>query len=250
MNLNLAGKKVLVTGSSHGIGLEIARAFLFEGCTVVFNARNASKIDFIDKMNAYFVAGDVSSDIGAKGVVKEAAKKMNGLDIVVCNVGSGQSVPPGQETFKDWSDSLDKNFYSTVHVVNASKSYLSVSKGVIVCISSICGLETIPNAPVTYSVAKAALNAYVKGMSRPLGDNGIRICAVAPGNIMFEGSVWDKKVKSTPEAVQSMLQRDVPLKRLGNVTDISNMVLFVSSSLSNYTTGSIWVSDGGQTRSI
>lgn len=250
MNLNLTGKKVLVTGSSHGIGLEIASAFLSEGCSVVFNARDANKIDLTDKVNAYFAEGDVTSDIGATGVVQEAAEKMKGLDIVVCNVGSGQSVPPGQETFEDWSDSLDKNFYSTVHVVNAAKPYLSDSNGVIVCISSICGLETIPNAPVTYSVAKAALNAYVKGMSRPLGDNGIRICAVAPGNIMFEGSVWEKKIKSTPESVQLMLQRDVPLKRLGNVTDISNMVVFVSSSLSSYTTGSIWVSDGGQTKSI
>lgn len=250
MNLSLAGKKVLVTGSSQGIGFGIASAFLLEGCNVVFNSRTATESDFADQGNASFVTGDVSSDIGAESVVQDAAKKLNGLDIVVCNVGSGQSVPPGQETSTDWSDALDKNFYSTVHVVHAAKPYLRDSKGVIVCISSICGLETIPNAPVTYSVAKAALNTYVKGMSRPLGDDGIRICAVAPGNIMFEGSVWDKKTRTNPELVQSMLQRDVPLKRLGGVTDIANMVLFVSSSLSNNTTGSIWISDGGQTRSI
>ena len=249
MNLNLAGKKVLVTGSSRGIGFEIASTFLFEGCIVVFNSRSEMKT-LSDRSNSYFVAGDVSTDVGAKVVVQEAARKMNGLDIVICNVGSGQSARPGQETLKDWSDSLDKNFYSTVHIVHAAKPYLSHSNGVIVCISSICGLETIPSAPVTYSVAKAALNAYVKGMSRPLGDIGIRICAVAPGNIMFDGSVWDKKVRINPQDVQSMLQRDVPLKKLGNATDISNIVLFVSSSLSNYTTGSIWVSDGGQTRSI
>ena len=250
MNLKLDGKKVLVTGSSHGIGLEIAKAFLAENCIVVLNARNEKKIEFIDNINAHFVIGDVSSGIGAKNVVKEAQKKMDGLDIVICNVGSGQSAPPGEETFQDWKNCMNKNFYSTVHVVNAAKPYLSVSKGVIVCISSICGVETIPNAPITYSVAKAALNTFVKGMSRPVGDIGIRICAVAPGNIMFEGSVWNKKIKSTPEAVQSMVERDVPLKRFGNVTDISNLVLFVSSSLSNYTTGSIWISEGGQTRSI
>ena len=250
MNLNLVGKKVLVTGSSHGIGLEIARAFLAEDCMVVFNARNTKNIDCLDKSNAYFVSGDVSSDIGAKEVIREAAKKMDGLDIVVCNVGSGQSAPPGKETFKEWKQAMDKNFYSTVHIVNAAKPYLSVSKGVVVCISSICGLETIPNAPITYSVAKAALNTYVKGISRPLADIGIRICAVAPGNIMFDGSVWDKKIKDNPKAVKSMIQRDIPLKKFGNVTDISNLVLFVSSSLSNNTTGSIWVSDGGQTRSI
>lgn len=250
MNLNLAGKRVLVTGSSDGIGFHIANAFLLEGCTVAFNARTTRKVDFSETKNAHFIMGDVSSDVGAAKVVQKATKTMKGLDLVICNVGSGQSVPPGQETSKDWSESLDKNFYSTVNIVQAARPYLRDSKGAIVCISSICSLETISNAPITYSVAKAALNTYVKGMSRPLGNEGIRICAVAPGNIMFDGSVWDRKLRSNPEAVKLMLQSEVPLKTLGTPTDISNIVLFLSSSLSNNITGSVWVSDGGQTRSI
>jgi 3-oxoacyl-[acyl-carrier protein] reductase len=250
MNFNLNGKKVLVTGSTHGIGYQIASAFLLEGCSVAFNARNNNKIDINNKENAYFVAGDVTIDDEAVNVVNEAAKKMGGLDIVVCNVGSGQSASPGKETTKDWHESIKKNFYSTVHVVQAARPHLINSQGVIICISSICGLEVIPKAPVTYSVAKAALNSYVKGMSRPLGNDGIRICAVAPGNIMFDGSVWDKKVRANQEEVELMLYRDVPLKKLGTSSDVSNLVLFISSSLSVNITGSIFVSDGGQIRSI
>lgn len=250
MNLNLSGKKVLVTGSSRGIGFTIAHAFIAEGSRVVFNARSPIKPDLCEAPNGYFVAADVSSEEGAKKVVDEATAILGGLDVVICNVGSGHSVPPGQETHNAWIESFGVNFFSTIHTVEAARPYLGKSKGVVICISSICGVETIPGAPVTYSVSKAALNAYVKGISRPLGNEGVRICAVAPGNIMFDGSVWNRKLKSDSETVNQMLKSEVPLNRLGSSDDVANLVLFLSSPLSSNTTGSIWVSDGGQTRSV
>ena len=67
----------------------------------------------------------------------------------------------------------------------------------IVCVSSICGLEVIPGAPLTYSAAKAALNAYIRGVAVPLGADGVRINGIAPGNILFKGSVWERKLKRT-----------------------------------------------------
>ena len=250
MNLNLTGKKVLVTGSSRGIGLQIANAFTLEGCSVVFNSRSLFKPQGPSNSDAYFVSGDVSNEIGAKSVIDEAASILDGLDIVICNVGSGRSVPPGQENQEAWTASFDINFYSTIYTIQAARSFLKASRGVIICISSICGTEIIPGAPVTYSVSKAALNAYVKGISRPFGEEGIRICAVAPGNIIFEGSIWDKKLKSNSMAVNQMLKNEVPLNKLGCSDDVANLVLFLSSPVSNNITGSIWASDGGQTRSI
>ena len=251
MNLKLAGKKVLVTGSSRGIGLEIARKFSLEGCRVVLNGRADISQDVIDAVPGSFsVIGDVSNERGAKKVIEESVQKLEGLDVVICNVGSGRSVKPGQENIKAWKDAFDINFYSTTCVVEAAKSYLKVSEGVIICISSICGNEVIPGAPVTYSVAKAALNAYVKGISRPLGDEGIRICGIAPGNVLFEGSVWDLKMRENPDDVMAMLKKDVPLKKLGNLDDVGHLALFLASSISNNSTGTIWTSDGGQTRSI
>jgi 3-oxoacyl-[acyl-carrier protein] reductase len=250
MNLNLTGKKVLVTGSSRGIGLQIANAFIVEGCSVVFNSRSSFKSQGPSNSDACFVSGDVSSEIGAKKVVDEAASILDGLDIVICNVGSGKSVPPGQETQEAWIDSFDVNFYSTIHTIQAARSFLKASQGVIVCISSICGTEVILGAPVTYSVSKAALNAYVKGISRPFGEEGIRICAVAPGNIIFDGSVWDEKLKNNSLGVSQILKNEVPLNKLGCSDDVANLVLVLSSPISNNITGSIWVSDGGQTRSM
>jgi 3-oxoacyl-[acyl-carrier protein] reductase len=249
MNLNLAGKKVLVTGSSHGIGLHIARQFSVEGCRVALNGRTDIAPDVIDSVPGSFsVIGDVSNERGAKKVIEESVQKLGGLDVVICNVGSGRSVKPGQENIKAWKDAFDINFYSTTCVVEAARSYLKVSQGVIITISSICGCQVIPAAPVTYSVAKAALNAYVKGIARPLGDDGIRICGIAPGNILFEGSLWDAKLSENPDSVSQMLDQEVPLHKLGTPAEVASLALFLASPKSNYSTGDVWIVDGGQTR--
>jgi NAD(P)-dependent dehydrogenase (short-subunit alcohol dehydrogenase family) len=248
MNLNLKGKNVLITGSSRGIGLGIARQFSEENCNVVLNGRAENgQLALASITGSHYVAGDVSTEEGAKSVVNEAVKILGSLDVVVCNVGSGESVKPGQESFSAWHKSFAVNFFSTTCTVEAATSHLEKSSGVVICISSICGCEVIPGAPVTYSVAKAALNAYIGGVSRPLGDKGIRICGLAPGNVLFDGSVWDRKMSEDSKAVSEMLEQNVALKALGNPEQIASLTTFLASPKSSFTTGSVWVVDGGQT---
>lgn len=250
MNLKLRNKNVLITGSSSGIGLEMAKHFSVEGCNVVLNGRHDIDEKILKSLaHSGFAKGDVANEKEAHAVVKKALKLMGSLDIVICNVGSGKSVKPGQESFEEWQKSFLQNFYSTTCIVEGSLDALKSSKGVIICISSICGNETIPGAPVTYSVAKAALNAYIKGISRPLGEEGIRICGIAPGNILFDGSVWDKKLQENRYEVEAMLQKEVPLNTLGSPAEIASLAMFLASPQSNFTTGSIWTLDGGQVRS-
>ena len=124
---------------------------------------------------------------------------------------------------------------------------MSKSKGVIVCISSIAGIDRT-GAPVPYSIAKAAINMYVKGMSKHLASQGIRINAVAPGNIMFGGSVWEKKMKKNPNRVKKILTEEVSLKRFGSPDEIGNLVTFLASPVSSFITGQIIIADGGQVR--
>ncbi len=249
MDLALARKRVVVTGSSSGIGLDIAQAFHSEGCSVVSNGRDEARLasSVANREDWTGVAGDVTDPSQANQLIQEASKILGGIDILVCNVGSGASVQPGSESFYDWKKSLSINFLSATNIVEAAIPELSKTKGVVVCISSICGVEVVPGAPVTYSAAKAALNAYIRGISVPLAVDGIRINGVAPGNILFEGSVWEKKINKDALAVEEMLADRVPLKRLGSPADVSNFVLWLSSPASNFVTGSIHITDGGQT---
>lgn len=198
--------------------------------------------------NAAAAAADVTDPAACRDLVRKTEEHFGRLDILVCNVGSGASVPPGRETLDEWRRVFDVNLASATNVVEAAGELMGRQGGAIVCVSSICGLEAL-GAPVTYSAAKAALNAYVRGIARPLAARGVRINAVAPGNLLFEGSVWERKLSENAGAVQAMLDREVALKRLGSPEEISNFVTFLVSPRAAFATGAVFVVDGGQLRS-
>jgi NAD(P)-dependent dehydrogenase (short-subunit alcohol dehydrogenase family) len=251
MKLELSGKTALVTGSSRGIGRAIAEVLIEEGCRVAVNARN------IDRLNACgkeigadaVIVGDVTNAGEARRVVDETVRVLGGLDILICNVGSGNSVSPGDETHEEWQRVFSLNLWSTTNTVEASREALAASQGVIVCVSSICGLEVVPGAPITYSAAKAALHTYVRGIARPLGKQGVRINAVAPGNILFNDSVWSRKLVEDSGAVKKMLQRDVSMARLGTPQDVAELVSYLASPRAGFASGGVWELDGGQVHS-
>jgi len=251
MDLNLETKKVFVSGSSRGIGLGIARKFLDEGANVVINSRNEKDLSRTSSVlgKCDSVSGDVSDPNDAKRIIAQASEILGGIDVLVCNVGSGTSVPVGSETYDEWQRVFDVNFFSATNLIENSLEFLEKSRGCVVCISSICGIETIPGAPVTYSVAKAALNTYVKSISATLAKRGVRINSVAPGNINFEGSVWSRKMTEDPISVKLMLKDNVPLGKLGSPEDVANLVVWLASDVAKFVTGKVVVTDGGQTRS-
>ena len=244
--------RVLISGSSGGLGFQIAKTLQENGCQIVLNGRDRNKLDraALQLGNCPYVVGDISVPEGAKQVIIESKNILGGLDCLVCNVGSGRSVPPGMETAEEWHRVFNINFWSTVHLVSAAENELELTQGAVVCISSICGVEVISGAPITYSVAKAALNSYIRGISRPLAKKGIRINGIAPGNLMFQGSVWEIKKQENPERVEKMLQDDVPLGCFGTGEEIGRVAYHLGFDQSMFTTGSIWVVDGGQTRAF
>ena len=249
MNLELDGKRALVCGASRGIGLAIAQALHAEGCRVALVARGREGLETVAKDfggKATIHAGDASDAAAAQALVADIAAKGGPLDILICNAGSGASVPPGTETEAEWRRVLDINLFSALNMIAAARPQMRRG-GAIVCMSSIAGLAAL-GAPVAYSAAKAALNAAVKSLARPLAGEGLRINAVAPGNILFPGGTWDRKLAENRASVEAMLTREVALGRMGSPAEIAALTVFLASPRASFITGTVQVADGGQLR--
>lgn len=249
MRLELDGKTALVSGASRGIGLAIARMLHAEGCRVALLARGQEGLDHAAKDfegRALLQACDAADPAQAQAGVAAIVQQTGGLDVLVCNAGSGASVPPGSETEAEWRRVLDINLFSALNVIAAARPHMRKG-GAIICISSIAGLAAL-GAPVAYSAAKAALNAAVKGLARPLAAEGLRINAIAPGNILFPGGTWDRKLAENRAGVEAMLAREVALGRLGTPEEVAALAVFLASARASFITGSILVADGGQLR--
>ena len=250
MDLGLDGKVALVMGGTRGIGRAIVTMLHAEGCRVAVAARTPETLSRVStelrsRVSAH--AADVTTAAECRRVVAETTARWGRLDLLVCAVGSGSSVPPGEETPGEWERVFSINLWSATNAVWAARPMLASTSGAVVCISSICGLAAL-GAPVTYSAAKAALNAYVRGMAGPLAADGVRINAVAPGNILVEGGVWERRLGTDEQGVLDMLAREVALKRLGTPKEIAACTCFLLSPQASFATGEIFVVDGGQLR--
>lgn len=262
MNLGLNGQLALITGSTRGIGRGIAEAFLEEGARVIITGRNQADLQAtLDQLENRFgagrargFAGDLRQPEAVERLGEFIQETWGKLDHLICNLGSGRSVPPLQEDEAEWRRQLDINLLAATAAVRIllpllEKQAQEVREGPsIIFISSICGLEVL-GCPVAYAAAKSALTAYAQNIARPLAKRGIRVNVVTPGNVIFPGSTWEEKLSKSRENVEAMLRQEVPLGRLGTVAEIAQVVAFLASRCASFVTGANWVVDGGQTRS-
>jgi len=258
MDLRLAGKVVLVTGASRGIGLATAQAFAREGARIGIVARRVEPLedarktiarqDGADKVLA--VQGDMSVEKDVRHVFGALEEKFGAIDAVVANVGGGTSQSGFDIGRAEWDRVMALNLHSATTVATeALRRAAARGRGSLTFVSSIAGIEAL-GAPIAYSAAKAALQIAMKLYAQQVGSKGVRVNAVAPGNILFPGGTWEGKLSERREQIERYIQEEVAMGRFGRPEEIADTVVFLASERSSFTTGALWVVDGGQTRGL
>lgn len=258
MELGLKGKRVLVTGSSQGIGFAVAEAFLQEGASVILNARNECKlIQAYDCLHVKYpkeevscFAGDMTSKQDILALKEYIVREGKGLDIVIPNVGTGKARAENPLDMEEWERLFSVNLFGTVRLLDHLIDFLKEGKeSSIVFISSVAAKE-ISKAPYAYAAAKEAILVLAKRLSTDLASYQIRVNSVLPGNIVFEGGRWEEILASNHEETMRMIESTVAMKRLGRPEEIASAVVFLASVKSSFITGSSLVVDGGQLKGI
>jgi 3-oxoacyl-[acyl-carrier protein] reductase len=251
MDLGLKGAKVLITGSTKGIGRAIAETFAAEGADVGVCSRNLAEVESTTaalKANgiaAYGGAVDVSDAAALKAWVGDMAAKLGGIDVVVANVSA---LAIGQDD-ESWAKEFSTDMMGTVRLVNAAMPYLEKSAaGAIVTISSVSGRE-VDFAAGPYGTFKAAIIHYTQGLANQLAGKGIRANSVSPGNTYFDGGVWNMIKDNNPELYKTALALN-PTGRMGTPQEMANAVVFLASRAASFITGTNLVVDGALTRGV
>lgn len=243
------GKMALVTGSTSGIGYAIAYALLDEGYHVILNGRDAEKgQQVLNKFKQQFehvdmLIADVATPAGIQSLQSYIQEHDLAFDLVVSNVGSGRCSNELTVSMDEYQRVFDTNFFSAVNVCQSTIGNINRG-GAIIIISSIAGVAPI-GAPIPYACAKAALNMLVQEWAMRTAKDGIRVNGISPGNVMFPGSTWDKKMQENADKTKQYIADNVPLNTFVEPDDIADMVCQIARSKSM--TGQNIVLDGGQT---
>jgi len=263
MDLGIAGKRALVTGSTSGIGAATVKMLAAEGVLVIINGRNDARAEAVrDAIHATggtaaIALGDLSTDDGAEAVMRAALTAFGGIDILVNNLGQYEPFAPvwTDATPAQWAATYNANVIAAVRTIRASVDGMKAAGwGRIINIASGAYTEPPPEFP-TYGPSKAALVNLSVGLAKSLADTGITVNTVSPGNVLTEAlranlpiigkaNGWEETDVTALERRFAKQWRSL-VSRTGRVEEIAAVICFVASMHASYITGTNYRVDGG-----
>ena len=258
MDLQLTDKVALITGSSRGLGLASARALLAEGCKVAICARGKARLEdaaaelrevATAPERVLAVCADLSVGDDVARVVGQTVEALDGLDIVVNNVGRAGGGGVVETTDEEWHAALDETLYPAIRTSRLAVPHMRrCGGGVILIIASIWGRES--GGRMTYNAVKAAEISLAKSMALELAQDNIRVNSVAPGSISFPGGSWHRRQQEDPEAMAAFVRQQLPFGRFGRADEVGAVVAFLASPRASWISGASVTVDGCQSRSL
>ena len=242
----LKDKNIIVTGATRGIGKEIALTLAQNGANIAINYRNYNEeveelINSIKEfgVDAIAVKCDVSKSDEVDNFISEVKNHFSSIDVLVNNAGITKDGLLLRMKDEDFNSVLDVNLKGTFNTTKSiSPIMIKQKQGKIINISSVVGI--VGNAgQCNYAASKAGVIGFSKSVARELASRNINVNVVAPGYIDTD------MTKSLPDKVKDEILKSIPMKKMGNPKEVANLVLFLSSSLSDYITGQVINVDGG-----
>ncbi|SEQ94078.1 3-oxoacyl-ACP reductase FabG [Piscibacillus halophilus] len=249
---NVENKIVLITGSTRGLGLSLAKGFSDAGATVIINGRKQSEVDSVVKHiqdhggQAYGAAFDVTKAEDIEESIQNIEKEVGPISVLINNAGIHRRNPLEELSLEDWQTVLDVNLTSAFNVSKLVFPYMKKhEKGKIINITSLNAEKARPNI-ANYSAAKGGLKMLTKSMATEWGPYNIQTNAIGPG--YFKTDMTEKLVND--HNFNNWVKSEVPLQRWGVPEELIGTAIYLASDASNYVNGHTVYVDGGWQASL
>lgn len=250
MELQMKGKRAIISGATRGLGRAIAEELVREGVELAFCARNEQAV--AEAQSAYASLGgrargwplDVRDADAYRAWLNAARDHLGGCDIFIPNV----SAKGGLQGEAQWQANFEVDLLGAVRGIEVLANDLLALRGSVLFIVTTAALEHFPVVQ-PYNVMKATLIVYAKQLSQTLGAKGVRVNCISPGSIIYPGSNWEKARDGNP-AFFEMVRSAIPEGRLGTPEEVAKLAAFLLSPAASWINGENIVIDGGQMKRV